>query len=197
MQTGRVPGALAHDRGGDTVTVLVVADDVITTLGGPGSLAPLVAGQVGPAAAQCWTCGGGLRIRPGPPGSVSLSAMEAGPNRYLTLFAHIGCCPSRVVTYDEFTASPAKHIPSPVPAEDETVLIDEVHGDGAYPAAADLVCPRCPACDQPPAMLIGGGSQAFCATDGCHVWAWNALEPADSPANTTPHPIDLSTLDPS
>lgn len=53
-------------------------------------------------------------------------------------------------------------------------------------------CPDCPDCGAPPALLVGP-QQAFCATDGCPVLAWNpALTVAGNRA--TRREIDLLDL---
>lgn len=36
--------------------------------------------------------------------------------------------------------------------------------------------PDCPLCGQPPYMVMGGGTQAFCFTDDCPVLTWNPAE---------------------
>lgn len=37
----------------------------------------------------------------------------------------------------------------------------------------DILTPRCPLCDQPPAIVIPGGIQAFCGNEDCDLWCWN------------------------
>jgi len=32
---------------------------------------------------------------------------------------------------------------------------------------------RCPGCGEPPVLLMGGGTQAFCGTDDCPWWTWD------------------------
>jgi hypothetical protein len=34
-------------------------------------------------------------------------------------------------------------------------------------------CPHCPMCGEPPMMVMGGGTQAFCATDDCEMFTWD------------------------
>ena len=55
--------------------------------------------------------------------------------------------------------------------------------------------PNCPLCGQPPMMLMGGGTQAFCGTDECRAISWN---PYDDPATflATAKRIDLTALSP-
>jgi hypothetical protein len=37
--------------------------------------------------------------------------------------------------------------------------------------------PNCPLCGQPPYMVMGGGTQAFCGnTDSCPVMTWNPMD---------------------
>jgi len=38
---------------------------------------------------------------------------------------------------------------------------------------AEVLTPDCPLCGEPPMMVLGGGTQAFCATDGCRMFTWN------------------------
>ena len=41
----------------------------------------------------------------------------------------------------------------------------------------EILTPRCPLCDEPPMMVMGGGTQAFCGNgEGCPVWTWNPTE---------------------
>lgn len=35
---------------------------------------------------------------------------------------------------------------------------------------------RCPMCEQPAPIILGGGTQAFCFTDDCPVMTWNPLK---------------------
>jgi hypothetical protein len=37
----------------------------------------------------------------------------------------------------------------------------------------EILCPDCPLCGQPPYMVMGGGTQAFCFTDDCPVFTWD------------------------
>ena len=40
--------------------------------------------------------------------------------------------------------------------------------------AAEFLTPLCPLCSQPPFMVMGGGTQAFCGNDdGCPVFTWD------------------------
>jgi hypothetical protein len=32
---------------------------------------------------------------------------------------------------------------------------------------------HCPGCGEPPVLLMGGGTQAFCETDDCPFFTWN------------------------
>lgn len=41
------------------------------------------------------------------------------------------------------------------------------------PANDEPVGERCPGCGQPPLVLLGGGTQAFCGADDCHVLSWD------------------------
>ena len=36
-----------------------------------------------------------------------------------------------------------------------------------------LVTPDCPFCGHPPAMVFGGGSQAFCGNEDCTLLKWD------------------------
>ena len=36
----------------------------------------------------------------------------------------------------------------------------------------DLLTPRCPLCDEPPAIMLPGGTQAFCGNDDCTLLCW-------------------------
>ena len=37
--------------------------------------------------------------------------------------------------------------------------------------------PGCPMCGEPPFLLMGGGTQAFCGTrEGCPVMTWNPMD---------------------
>lgn len=38
---------------------------------------------------------------------------------------------------------------------------------------AEVLTPRCPLCDSPPWMVLGGGTQAFCGNDDCRLFTWN------------------------
>lgn len=41
-------------------------------------------------------------------------------------------------------------------------------------APARFLTPDCPLCGQPPAMILPGGTQAFCGNvDGCDLLTWN------------------------
>ena len=40
----------------------------------------------------------------------------------------------------------------------------------------EILTPCCPMCGEPPMMVMGGGTQAFCGNgDGCPVMAWNPM----------------------
>lgn len=41
-------------------------------------------------------------------------------------------------------------------------------------AVSELATPRCPGCDQPPALVLDDGGQSFCGNDDCHVFTWDA-----------------------
>ena len=38
---------------------------------------------------------------------------------------------------------------------------------------AVVLTPDCPWCRQPPMMVMGGGTQAFCGTDDCNCLTWD------------------------
>jgi hypothetical protein len=38
---------------------------------------------------------------------------------------------------------------------------------------AEILTPRCPLCNQPPAIALPGATQAFCGNDDCDLWCWN------------------------
>lgn len=38
----------------------------------------------------------------------------------------------------------------------------------------------CPLCSQPPALVLDGGHQAFCGTDGCPALAWDMYLDVDT-----------------
>ena len=38
---------------------------------------------------------------------------------------------------------------------------------------AEVLTPDCPWCGQPPVMVMGGGTQAFCGTDTCPCLTWD------------------------
>jgi hypothetical protein len=96
---------------------------------GEANAAALDAGVGVPADAQCWRCGGAVNIVGSRPGQVSLCilAFDTKDGRgsvSITLWAHRDCSPSRVVPYEEFEASPAANVPSPVVDEGEKVIVD-------------------------------------------------------------------------
>ncbi len=37
----------------------------------------------------------------------------------------------------------------------------------------EVLTPDCPLCGQPPMMVFGGGTQAFCDNDDCTLIFWN------------------------
>lgn len=39
--------------------------------------------------------------------------------------------------------------------------------------------PVCFGCGSPPALLLGGGTQAFCGSDDCRVFTWNPTKTVD------------------
>lgn len=50
----------------------------------------------------------------------------------------------------------------------------------------DVRAPRCPGCDQLPAMVLGEGTQAFCGNDDCRVLCWDMTDdPARFKAQAT------------
>lgn len=171
------------------MTVLVVSAAVVEAVG-EGTVEGLVSGDMAPTAVQCWVCGGGVRVAGGRPDSVSLSVLEVGPMRMITLFSHVGCGSSRLVSYDEVEASPASHIPSPVETEGSKVLVGSLT-DEPEPA---LMSPRCPMCGELPFAVLGGGSQAFCGNEQCRCGTWNALLTAEELANAEVGTIDMSGL---
>ena len=38
---------------------------------------------------------------------------------------------------------------------------------------ARILTPLCPLCSEPPIMVLGGGTQAFCGSDDCVLLTWN------------------------
>lgn len=45
---------------------------------------------------------------------------------------------------------------------------------------AEILTPCCPLCGDPPMMVFGGGTQAFCGNDdGCPVLTWDPTRTAD------------------
>lgn len=38
--------------------------------------------------------------------------------------------------------------------------------------AEEVLCPRCPMCDQPPGLVVSP-LQAFCGNDDCAAFCWN------------------------
>jgi len=47
--------------------------------------------------------------------------------------------------------------------------------DGFMP----VLTPDCPLCGQPPFMMLGGGTQAFCGNDDCKTLTWNPAKSVD------------------
>ena len=43
---------------------------------------------------------------------------------------------------------------------------------------AEILTPDCPWCGQPPYMVMGGGTQAFCGTDDCNCLTWDPSKSA-------------------
>ena len=44
----------------------------------------------------------------------------------------------------------------------------------------EILTPRCPLCDEPPMMVFGGGTQAFCGNeDGCPLICWTPTKSLD------------------
>ncbi len=109
----------------------------------------------------------------------------------VTVWSHAGCAPSRVVDYDEFLASPASHIPSPVPSESPLIMVEPPEDTAPLP---DLVTPRCPTCDQLPAMVMAGGEQAFCGNDAGDTWTWNAMKTRAELAECEVGEVDISGM---
>lgn len=53
---------------------------------------------------------------------------------------------------------------------------------------------KCPSCSEPPVMLFGGGTQAWCGTDDCPILTWNpTMTLAELNANS--RAIDLERHD--
>jgi hypothetical protein len=44
---------------------------------------------------------------------------------------------------------------------------------------AEILTPNCPVCSQPPYMVMGGGSQAFCPNRKCSTLTWNPMKSLD------------------
>ena len=44
---------------------------------------------------------------------------------------------------------------------------------------AEILTPDCPVCSQPPIMVFGGGTQAFCGNDDCSTLCWNPSKSID------------------
>ena len=38
---------------------------------------------------------------------------------------------------------------------------------------AEILTPGCPICGEPPMMVFGDGTQAFCGNDDCRLLCWN------------------------
>ena len=38
---------------------------------------------------------------------------------------------------------------------------------------AEILTPDCPWCGEPPYMVLGGGTQAFCGSDDCPCLTWD------------------------
>ena len=45
---------------------------------------------------------------------------------------------------------------------------------------AEILTPRCPLCDQPPAIMLPGATQAFCGNDDCTLLCWNPFASLDA-----------------
>ena len=43
----------------------------------------------------------------------------------------------------------------------------------------DILTPRCPLCDNPPAIMLPGATQAFCGNDDCKTLTWNPMKSVD------------------
>lgn len=44
---------------------------------------------------------------------------------------------------------------------------------------AEILTPDCPVCSQPPVMVFGGGTQAFCPNRQCSTLTWNPMKSLD------------------
>jgi hypothetical protein len=49
----------------------------------------------------------------------------------------------------------------------------------------------CPGCGEPPVLLLGGGTQAFCGTDDCPWFTWDPTKTL-SELNAAVQVLDLS-----
>jgi hypothetical protein len=54
--------------------------------------------------------------------------------------------------------------------------------------------PCCPLCGKPPMLVLAGGAQAFCGTEGCRIIIWDATASMDENMNDIGF-LDLSALD--
>jgi hypothetical protein len=43
----------------------------------------------------------------------------------------------------------------------------------------EILTPDCPMCGEPPMMVFGGGTQAFCGNDYCPVFTWDPSKSRD------------------
>ena len=102
---------------------LIITGPVMREFGERNASA-LDAGVGLPPDAQCWACGEAINLVAAKPGTVTLSALPAVPGSVaISLFAHRPCSPSRVVPYEEFTAT-ASRKPSPVTEGGEAMIVD-------------------------------------------------------------------------
>ena len=55
----------------------------------------------------------------------------------------------------------------------------------------------CPRCHEPPMMVLGAGSQAFCGNEACEVFTWNPRESVvEFEANARPVQVEVVDLPP-
>jgi hypothetical protein len=46
-------------------------------------------------------------------------------------------------------------------------------------AMTEILTPRCPLCDSPPAIMLPGATQAFCGNDDCTLLMWTRTKSLD------------------
>ena len=44
---------------------------------------------------------------------------------------------------------------------------------------SEILTPDCPVCGQPPVMVFGGWTQAFCGNDDCNIVCWDPSKSLD------------------